>query len=193
MSPARSFKDDEGRSKQLFRARYGAENGRLVKTFNWPGMLEIRTSVLVLRLLSSRQQKTRSVVLGTFPFVISFFVTITYWRWVWPYLIQSVSQGWWLALAIVGVAGELASLIVLQIGLMYTFDFLTLSLQVRYSSEAGILELKEVRTGRFRHIIKASIKKELIPMNQGQKEVVLTVAGTRRRLDNFLRPLLARP
>ena len=72
-------------------------------------------------------------------------------------------------------------------GFLYLFDILSFPLQARFSSPAAALTLKHVRMGWLRHVIKVSIEKEFIPMKLQQKELVLTVAATRRRLKNALR------
>ena len=53
----------------------------------------------------------------------------------------------------------------------------------------GILKFKQIKIGRLRHTIKASVEKEFVPTNPQPEEVVITVAAIRRALINALRPL----
>ena len=114
---------------------------------------------------------------------------ITFWGWLTPYLFSHVPEAWWVVLAITLLAAKIALLLLEFLGLVYLFDFLTLPFQARFSTKAEILKFKQIQIGRFRHIIKASVEKELVPTNHQPEEVVITVAATRRALINALRPL----
>ncbi len=128
-------------------------------------------------------------MLAIIPLVIAFFAMLTFWAWLTPYLFSLVPEAWWVVLAIIGLAAKIASFLLEFLGLVYLFDFLTLPLQARFSTKAELLKFKQIQTGRFRHIIKASVEKELVPTNHQPEEVVITVAATRRALINALRPL----
>jgi len=128
-------------------------------------------------------------LLALLPLVMAFFTMITFWGWLTPYLFSHVPEAWWVVLAIIALAAKIASLPLGFLGLVYLFDFLTLPFQARFSTKAEILKFKQIQIGRFRHIIKASVEKELVPTNHQPEEVVITVAATRRALINALRPL----
>jgi hypothetical protein len=140
--------------------------------------------------IPSRQQKTQSSLLAVSSLVISLFAAVAFWRWLFPYLFEGLAQTWWLAVAIIGLAGEVASWLLLLFGLMYVFDFLTFPIQAHFSVEAAILRLKGVQMGRFRHVIKVSVEKEFVPFKDQQSEMVMTIAATKKSLGNALRPIL---
>jgi hypothetical protein len=100
-------------------------------------------------------------------------------------------SGWRLALGILLFVGGLLLFVLGIYGFVYLLDFLTFHLQARFSTETGILKLKDVQMDRFRQIIRASIQKDLDPESHEQTEVVITVAATRRAMSNALRPWLA--
>ena len=114
-----------GDDKTFFRPRYGMDNGRLIRTFEWTGILEVDSSTLVFRVLSSRLQNIRISVLAVFPLVIAFVVWMIFWGWLTPYLFL-LPEAWWVVLAIVALAARIASLLLGFLGLVYLFDFLTL-------------------------------------------------------------------
>jgi hypothetical protein len=128
-------------------------------------------------------------MLAVFPLVIAFVVMIIFWGWLTPYLFQAVPEAWWVVLAVIALAAKIVSLPLGFLGLVYLFDFLTFPFQARFSAKAEILKFRQIQMGRFRHIIKASVEKELVPTNHKPEEVVITVAATRRALINALRPL----
>ena len=128
-------------------------------------------------------------MLALLPLVMAFFTMITFWGWLTPYLFSHVPEAWWVVLAITLLAARIALLLLEFLGLIYLFDFLTLPFQARFSTKKETLKFRQIQIGRFRHIIKASVEKELVPTNHQPEEVVITVAATRRALINALRPL----
>jgi hypothetical protein len=163
-----------------------------MNTPNWPGILEVRADSLVFRVFSPRQQTIRATSVAISSTVPLVFFWIPLLR-LFSYAAQSIPVdlwwGWKLALGILLFVGGLLLLVLSIYGSIYLVDFLTFHLQARFAKEAGILKLKDVQMGRFRHIIKASVEKELVPTNHQPEEVVITVAATRRALINALRPL----
>jgi len=174
----------------VFRVLEGLEKGHLAKTINWRGILVVNNRTIILRMLTPRQQNIRDSSVSTSAFAISFVLVLVYWKWLFSFLIQGVPERFLLAASIIVIVAEFASWILALLALIYVLDFLTLPLQVRFSKKQAVLALKGIQEGRFRHMLRVLVENEFDHSETSKKDLVLTVAATRRGLRNSLAPLL---
>src|SRR5207245_4199225 len=85
--------------RRFVHARYGIENGRLIRTFDWIGILGIDSGRLVFSVLSSRRQNIRISLLALLPLVMAFFTMITFSGWLTPYLFSHLPDSWAVGIA----------------------------------------------------------------------------------------------
>ena len=177
--------------KSWFRVRYGAEKGWLIKSLDWHTILDVRCNALYLRVNSRYSLKVAGYVFGVPSLIVSFFATFILVRLLSEYLVTIIPQAWlraWLWLYVGGILLVFFGGFILAVfGFIFLAVFLTFPVLARFSTPAAILNIKEIRMRRLRHIIKVSVEKELFPLNLQEKNLVLTVSATRRGLKNALR------
>jgi len=135
--------------------------------------------------------KVAGYVFGVPSLIVSFFATFILVRLLSEYLVTIIPQAWlraWLWLYVGGILLVFFGGFILAVfGFIFLAVFLTFPVLARFSTPAAILNIKEIRMRRLRHIIKVSVEKELFPLNLQEKNLVLTVSATRRGLKNALR------
>jgi len=174
------------KSVELFRARGDVERGFLIRSYNWKDLVEVRPRSVRLLILSPNTGLIRStlqLLLTLVPAV----VLIVPWRIIYFAVASALPRGTfflWLSSSIIIFFGLWAPL---MFGVFYLFDHLTISLQARGAKPVASLTVTEVRLGRFRHNLK-TIVEPLVSVKTLEREAVLTVLSTRKRLDFALRP-----
>ena len=174
------------KSAHLFRATFRIERGWLIKSFNWVGILDIESGVIHLRILRARAHSVRTILESMFSGILWILVLLSVWRPLNSYFSATLPDGDVLIWAVSGFILFFVFWFLGTVGTIYLVDFLTLGIQIRYSGEAWILALKDVRMGRFRHVLRVVVQKDVFPSNTEGTEFLLTVLGTRKRLANAL-------
>jgi len=173
---------NEPESSHLLRATVGIERGWLVKSFNWIGILDARSGILHLRLLRPHAQGVRTTLLAVLPGISWILVLLSVWRYMNSYFSTTLDGGAALIWLVFGFVLFFVLWFLGTLVISYILDYLTLGIQVRYSVEVCVLGLKDVRMGRFRHVLDVVVEKEILPSKTQGTEFLITVLGTRKRL-----------
>jgi hypothetical protein len=181
----------KGESRFLFRARVGVEKGRVIKSFNWTWILQVNSNELRLFALSPHSASLRSTFLALLG-IIPALGLIPAWRYLSAYFSNSFPSWFyivWVLFFIVVLIGGVWFLGIL--GVFYFVDLLTMGLQARHARQVVLLELKEVRMGRFRHTLRVSVGSEIMPLNFKGGDFLLTVVSRRQKINSALTPLIS--
>ncbi|HLC11044.1 MAG TPA: hypothetical protein VJL56_04275 [Candidatus Bathyarchaeia archaeon] len=146
----------------LFRAKVGAENGWLTKSFI--GLMSLKSGQVTCVFLSYQIEPTLFVSLPSF-FAPSLFLRLDF--------LSHGSFSTPISQSLIRLAIFCLDYILYRplptflwffgiVGMLYLLDYLTLGIQARHSYNVAVLRVTEASFGRFRHTLKVIVEKDFL-------------------------------